>query len=65
VHSDVDDGQRFVHRTSSHVLFFPPPRRRRLEEQDAGGAVGQEDGHRVGVGLGEELAWLRSDDVGS
>jgi hypothetical protein len=37
---NVDDGQRFVHRTSSHVLFFPPPRRRRLEELDAGGAVG-------------------------
>jgi hypothetical protein len=34
-------------------------------QENAGRGVAQEDGHRVVVGLGEELAWRRSDDVGA
>jgi hypothetical protein len=34
-------------------------------QEDAGRAVSEEDGHRVVVGLGEEFAWWRGDEVGS
>jgi len=32
-------------------------------QEDAGRAVGQEDGHRVVVGLGEKFAGWRGDDI--
>lgn len=43
----------------------PPPWPRITGQEDAGRAVGQEDGHRVVVGLREKFAGGRCYDVGS
>ena len=47
-------------RTACHVLL---PRLCVAGQHDARPAVAKEDGHRVVVGLGEELPWRRRDDV--
>src|ERR687898_655421 len=56
-----DGGRRPRVRPARHVLLLP--RLGVAGEEYACRPVGEQDGHRVVVGLGEELAWRRPYDV--
>jgi hypothetical protein len=55
------EGKRPRVRAACHVLLLP--RLGVAGEEYACRPVGEQDGHRVVVGLGEELAWRRPYDV--
>jgi hypothetical protein len=61
--SNVEDREGTGVGAACHVLLLPSLYVTGQENTRRG--VGEEDGHRVIVGLGEQLAWQRGDDVGS